>query len=346
MTVRTDPKAERPIRATGPGPDAESLRRSYLELLKLSLCDLAGDETMSVEFSRDARVYSRLLPEDHMEPRIDGRDWPYGGLTMAGLVRLDDLQGCLESVVADGVEGDVIEAGAWRGGASILMRATLDSLGATDREVWVADSFQGFPGSGDGGAADTAPDEMTLLEFLSIPVEEVRRSFARLGLAEGVRFVPGFFAETMPGLRGRRWSLIRLEGDSYEATRDCLNALYPGVSRGGYVVVDDYGAIEVCRAAVEDFRLEHDISEPLEQVDWTCVRWRRESEPAEAAPPPAAPEPSGELQPAAEQGAEHRIPSIYELQARNELAELQRRLERPGGIRRYARAARRRLLRR
>ena len=64
-----------------------------------------------------------------------GADWPFSGLTMVGLKRLDDLQACVESVVADGVEGDVIEAGAWRGGASILARATLDSLGADDRLV-------------------------------------------------------------------------------------------------------------------------------------------------------------------------------------------------------------------
>ncbi len=65
-----------------------------------------------------------------------GGDWPFSGLTMVGLERLDDLQACVESVVADGVEGDVIEAGTWRGGASILARATLDSLGADERTVW------------------------------------------------------------------------------------------------------------------------------------------------------------------------------------------------------------------
>jgi hypothetical protein len=326
MTLRTDPEQERAISAAGPGTDAESLRRAYLELLKLSLCDLAGAETLSVEFLIGGRVYSRRLPHEHLAPRVDGRDWPFGGLTMAGLKRLDDLQGCVEALVADGIEGDLIEAGAWRGGSSILMRATLDTLGARDREVWVADSFQGFPGAGDGPVVDPEAEEMSMLEFLSIPVEEVKASFERLGLGDGVRFVPGFFAQTMPGLRGRRWSLVRLDGDSYEATRDCLEALYPGLARGGYLVVDDYGAIEVCRKAVEDYRLEHGIAEPLEQVDWTCVRWRRESEPEESPAPRSDSGAVEEIPPAAAAGTNKRLPDIHELQLENEIAELRSRL--------------------
>ena len=118
---------------------------------------------------------------------------------MAGLRRLDDLQACVEAIVRDGVEGDLIEAGTWRGGASILMRATLDALGADDRTVWVADSFQGFPAADAGDArADRLPRR---------PIEEVRANFARLGYEQGVRFVAGFFEDTLPGLAGGagRW---------------------------------------------------------------------------------------------------------------------------------------------
>jgi O-methyltransferase len=325
MTLRADPKEEREILAVGAGPDPEQLRTAYLELLKLALTDLAGAETLSVEFLIGGRVYSRRMPREHLEPRVDGRDWPFGGLTMGGLKRLDDLQGCVETLVAERITGDLIEAGTWRGGSSILMRATLDTLGADDRDVWVADSFQGFPGAGEGPVVDPAAEEMSMLEFLSIPVEEVKASFERLGLGDGVRFVPGFFAQTMPKLRGRSWSLVRLDGDSYEATRDCLDALYPGLAKGGYLVVDDYGAIEVCRRAVDDYRREHGITEPLEQVDWTCVRWRREGEP-EAGPTASAD--SGEAEeipPAAAAGTEKRIPDIHELQLENEIAELRRR---------------------
>lgn len=319
-----DLNTQRKVRAKGPGPEAEATRTAYLDLLKLTLCDLAGAETMSVEFLKDSRVYSRELSREHPEPRIEGRDWPWSGLTMAGMKRLDDLQQCVESVVSDGIEGDLIEAGTWRGGAAILMRATLDSLGETERLVWVADSFQGFPGTEDGGVdADLGPGEMTMLEFLSISVDEVKANFERFGLAEGVRFVPGFFEQTMPDLTGGRWSLARLDGDSYEATRDCLVALYPGLSKGGYLIVDDYGAIDGCRRAVDEYRAEHGIDEALEQIDWTCVRWRRESEggPAGSKGARKAAD-AGQVLPAARRRPGSRIPSIREIQLRKELAEL------------------------
>jgi O-methyltransferase len=264
-------QAARAVRAAGPGGDAESLRRAYLELLKLALCDLTGSGTSTVGRRPDGRLSRRELRGEDRRLRAAGMDWPLHGLTMIGLNRLDDLQACVEAVVRDGVAGDLIEAGAWRGGASILMRATLDSLGASDRTVHVADSFQGFPSADEQG-------ELNQSEFLAVPVDEVRDAFARFGLDSGVSFVPGFFETTMPALEGRRWSLLRLDGDTYEATWVTLASLYPGLARGGYVIVDDYGAMPECGRAVDAFRRHHGIAEPLEQVDWTCVRWRREDD--------------------------------------------------------------------
>jgi hypothetical protein len=95
--------------------------------------------------------------------------------------------------------------------------------------------------------------------------------------------VEGFFDETLPGLRDHRWSIVRLDGDTYEATWVALESLYPGISAGGYLIVDDYGVIDECRRAVDDYRREHGITEPIERIDVTGVRWRRESEPAPVA---------------------------------------------------------------
>ncbi|WP_232682129.1 TylF/MycF family methyltransferase, partial [Nocardioides sp. R-C-SC26] len=79
------------------------------------------------------------------ERREVGRDWPAGAETMVGLKRLANVRQVLESVIADGVPGDFIEAGAWRGGTCIYARAILAAHGAPDRTVWVADSFEGLP---------------------------------------------------------------------------------------------------------------------------------------------------------------------------------------------------------
>jgi O-methyltransferase len=329
---------DRKIRARRPRPGAERLRAAYLDLLKLCLCDLAGARTVSVTRTGDTRrpdtqVHTRELSDEELPLRAKGADWPYSGLTMVGLKRLDDLQACVESVVRDGVEGDVIEAGAWRGGASILARATLDSLGDDERTVWVADSFQGLPAPDPDVAPEDHELDLSRVDFLAVPAEEVREYFARFGCEHGVEMVEGFFDETLPGLRDHRWSIVRLDGDSYEATWLALESLYPGLSAGGYLIVDDYGLIDACQRAVDDYRREHEIREPIERIDWNGARWRRESEPG----PIATDGPKerdrrtrggrGSARASADAARAH-IPTLRELALRREVRELRKRLER------------------
>jgi O-methyltransferase len=269
-----------------PATDAEGLRLAYLDLLKLALCDLVAPETETVEMTEAGQV-RRVLAGEELERRIAGREWPLQGLSMIGYPRLADLQRCVETIVAEGIEGDLIEAGVWRGGASILARATLDSLGESQRTIWLADSFQGLPPPDAEGFPEDREMDLHTIDFLSVSRADVEANFARLGLDHGVEFVEGFFSETLPTLRGRRWSLIRLDADMYESTWQTLEALYPGLAQGGYVIFDDYGDIEEGRRAMDDFRRERGIATPLEWVDHTCVRWRRE-------------EPSEQLEPAPE----------------------------------------------
>ena len=192
-----------------------------------ALCDLAGTSTVSVGAMADGTVDVARAARRRLRLRAAGMDWPLQGLTMVGLGRLDDLQACVESVVSDGIEGDLIEAGAWRGGASILMRATLDAVG-DERTVWVADSFAGFP---EADAPDDGSLDLREFDFLAAPLEDVRASFARLGYEDGVRFVPGFFEQTLPPLAERRWAIVRLDADTYEATRLALRCLLPRPQR-------------------------------------------------------------------------------------------------------------------
>jgi Macrocin-O-methyltransferase (TylF) len=323
--ARASLEAARLPHARGPEPGIAELRAAYLDLLKLSLCDLAGSGTTSVGRTPDGQVMARELEGDQLKLRSAGMDWPLHGLTMVGLARLDDLQACVESVVENGVEGDLIEAGAWRGGASILMRATLDSLGE-ERAVWVADSFQGFPAVEPEHRRD---DELDVFDFLAVAEEEVRGHFARFGTERGVRFVPGFFEDTMRDLARERWSVVRLDGDSYDATWLTLQSLYPGLSVGGHLIVDDYGALDECRQAVEEFREGNGIDEPLEQIDWTCVRWRKEADrPLRTElPAPRGGQANGSApsRPVARPEGS-RVPTIDELELRRQISELEQRI--------------------
>ena len=81
-------------------------------------------------------------------------------------------------------------------------------------------------------------------------------------LDERVRFLPGWFKDTLPTIRDRTWSVVRLDGDFYESTMDGLTNLYPKLSVGGFLIIDDY-SIPACRQAVEDYRTEHGIDEPI-----------------------------------------------------------------------------------
>jgi len=310
------------------------MRRAYLDVVKLCLCDLAGARTLSVSRTGDTRrpdvpVFCRELEAAELPLRVMGSDWPFSGLTMVGLERLDDLQACVESVVADGVEGDVIEAGTWRGGAAILARATLDSLGAEERTVVLADSFRGLPAPDPGAYPEDHELDLSRVDFLAVAVDEVRSHFARFGLDHGIEFVEGFFNETLPGLRGRRWSVVRLDGDTYEATWVGLESLYPGLSAGGYLIIDDYTLIKECRAAVEDFRGQHGITEPIEEADWNAVRWRRQDEPDPGAATGATASRAVATPSTARTGANSArvpIPTQRELELERELSVLRERL--------------------
>jgi O-methyltransferase len=341
--ARADLDSARLPAATGPRSSVQELRTAYLDLLKLCLTDLAGTSTTSVGALPDGRVMARELHGDGRRLRSAGMDWPLHGLTMVGLGRLDDLQACIETVVYDGVDGDVIEAGAWRGGASILMRATLDTL-ADGRTVYVADSFEGFAGE----QSDADAVALSSFDFLAAPLDEVRESFRRLGCETGVEFVPGYFDQTLRTLRGHSWAIVRLDADTYEATREALACLYPGLATGGYLIVDDYGSFEGCRRAVDEFRAEHGITEPIERVDFTCSRWRRTSgAPIDPAPPRAS-APSGSR---ARPPRDVHVPTARELELENELAELRARLHAAeaalgGGLRARVRAALHRAVRR
>ena len=205
----------------------------------------------------------------------DGRRWPGQAHTMIGLRRLEQLQECISDVIERQIPGDLIETGVWRGGAAIFMRAVLKAHGVGDRRVFVADSFAGLPPPNSGYQQDRG-DVHHRVSFLAVSQQEVEDNFRKYGLLdEQVVFLKGWFKDTLPNAPSDCFSVIRLDGDMYESTTDGLAHLYPKLSPGGYCVIDDYGALDSCRAAVEDYRKEHRIETPIHEIDWTGVYWRK-----------------------------------------------------------------------
>lgn len=207
--------------------------------------------------------------------RAWGGDWPKHAETMIGHVRLDNIEECARTVFADKVPGDFLEAGVWRGGACIFMRALLE-LESSYRVVWVADSFAGLPPPDQHRYPIDAGDGHYTVAELRVSIDEVRKNFERYGLLDDrVRFIKGWFKDTLPG-PVRQLAILRLDGDMYESTIQTLDALYDRVSPGGFTIVDDY-SLKGARTATDDFRARRGIQEPLVAIDWTGVFWRKQA---------------------------------------------------------------------
>ncbi|MFN0111991.1 MAG: TylF/MycF family methyltransferase [Blastocatellia bacterium] len=220
----------------------------------------------------------RLMREVLFDParREIGYDHPSLGHTMIGLKRMENLQFCVESALANNVPGDLMETGVWRGGSTIFMRAILKAWQITNRKVWVADSFQGLPPPDEENYPADKGDTLYQYPHLAVSMEQVKQNFDRYGLLDDqVGFIQGWFKDSLPTAPVNQLAVLRLDGDMYESTMDALKNLYPKLSPGGYLIVDDYGYLESCRQAVHDYRNAHNITDPIHQVDWTGVYWQR-----------------------------------------------------------------------
>jgi len=284
--------------------EAVDFKARYIDLLKSSLCGSLYDESawrriegplkqqaegkplkqlkrgiakaILKAAARRRVLLLRAIPYDD-NLRQKGLDWPLFGYTMTGRHRLDMLQQCLESVIADKVAGDVVETGVWRGGSMILARALLDVHGETGRTVWCCDSFEGMPVPTIEGQSFSGTEDFSDVDYLAVSVEQVKANFQRFGVfGDGVKFLKGWFSDTLPSAPIGPIALLRLDGDLYESTRDALLPLYPKVSRGGYVIVDDYNSWEGCKTAVDEYRAQHGITAPIVKIDTHSVYWRVE----------------------------------------------------------------------
>ncbi|MEO1563877.1 MAG: TylF/MycF/NovP-related O-methyltransferase [Pseudomonadota bacterium] len=254
------------INQQGPLPKAERILDLYVDVMIRSLTN---------SLYQDPSMIGRGEAFD-LENRVNGRDWPKQGFSMAGHKRLRSLADQVIETVQNGVPGDFIETGVWRGGACALVRGLYKALDVSDRRVFVADSFQGLPPPDPDSFPQDKNLDLSIYPELAIPLKEVKKTFEAYGLLDDqVQFVEGWFKDTLHKVDSQCFSIIRLDGDLYESTIQALDALYPKLSAGGYLIVDDYGAIPACRKAVKDYRTTHGITSDIHEIDWTGVYWQR-----------------------------------------------------------------------
>ena len=275
------------------------LRRRYLDLLARALTNLiypehelriayleqhppSGDDVNEQRLLRDIRYSDAEMFRDLVEAKREGLVWrrrvTRDSHTMVGLRRLENLERCAARVFADGVPGDFLEAGACQGGASIFLRALQMAYGESHRTTWVADSFEGLPPPSHPVDVERFPGDFSEARepWLAASLRSVQDNFRTYDLlSDGVRFVPGWFAESLPAAPVGHLAILRLDADLYSSTYDVLSTMYDRVSVGGYVVIDDYWAFQACRMAVHDFLAERGIEPRLRRIDWAAVFWRK-----------------------------------------------------------------------
>ena len=244
----------------------------YLDLLKRTL-------TNTVYTTEPSEESEALFVKGFIDHYIQGT-----AISMLPLARLDNLQFCIDDVLTNHVPGDLIETGVWRGGATIFMRAMLKAYGVADRTVWVADFFEGLPEpDGEKFPIEAEAHNGSLMtkvyDHFAVDLEAVKSNFRAYGMLDDqVRFLKGWFKDTLPTAPVSTLAIMRLDGDYYESTTDALTSLYDKLSVGGYAIIDDYAedAWTHCRRAVDDFRRQRNIKEPLIQVNSKCFYWKRD----------------------------------------------------------------------
>ena len=211
------------------------------------------------------------------ELRAIGYDWPALAHTMVGLQRLRNVRELAQRALDEAVPGDFIEAGVWRGGCCIMMRGVLAANGIQDRKVYAADTFAGLPPPNPQAYPADRDFDLSVYPELAVSVDAVKDNFARYGLLDDqVIFVEGLFADTLRNLSDCTFALVRLDGDYYESTYVSLEELYPKLSSGGFIIVDDFNYLRPTREAVNDYRSRMGITAQMHQVDWNASWWRKE----------------------------------------------------------------------
>jgi hypothetical protein len=192
--------------------------------------------------------------------------------TMTSLERMYALWQAARHVARARIEGDFVECGVWKGGSSMLAAMALKAAGDSARSLWLYDTFSGMsePTAADVDFAGRAAGAEWKEGWCQAPLDAVKSALASTGYpTDRLRFVAGKVEETIPRQAPSKIALLRLDTDWYESTRHELEHLWPRLSLGGVLIVDDYGHWQGARRAVDEFFAARDDAPLLARVDYT-----------------------------------------------------------------------------
>jgi O-methyltransferase len=164
---------------------------------------------------------------------------------------LDNLEICEPLKFRNGC---LVECGVWRGG----MIASITEVMGINRNVYLFDSFEGLPQAtiDDGETAIAHQKNTTGPDYFDNCKAEIEFSQKAMKIsgAKNPHFIKGYFENTLPEFSfPEEIIILRLDGDWYDSTMQCLDNLYDKVASGGLIIIDDYYYWDGCTRAIHDF---------------------------------------------------------------------------------------------
>lgn len=183
---------------------------------------------------------------------------------MTSVERMYALDQAIRYIERAEISGDIVECGVWRGGSSLLAALTLAAAGSFERMLHLFDTFEGMPppneqdvraATGESAANILARHERQAAVdnvWAYATLHDVKQTM-RLASYPNITYEAGPVEETLPAATPREIAILRLDTDWYGSTRHELLHLYPHLSDGGVLIVDDYGYWKGARTAVDEY---------------------------------------------------------------------------------------------
>jgi hypothetical protein len=225
----------------------------------------------------------KIVKDDYQEKYAEFLDIyeackPY---TMTSTDRMFSLYKAVEYIIKNGIEGDFVECGVWKGGSSMLIAKTLLKFGVSNRHIWMYDTYEGMsePTDKDKDPAGTSAEELlkksSKQDAASIwcysGIDEVKGHLQSTGYPiELIHFIKGKVEDSIPVVMPENpIALLRLDTDWYESTKHEMDHLYPHLVQKGILIIDDYGHWQGARKAIDEYLSEHKIAMLLNTIDYT-----------------------------------------------------------------------------
>ncbi|AGB02447.1 TylF/MycF/NovP-related O-methyltransferase [Methanoregula formicica] len=207
--------------------------------------------------------------------------------TLTNTDRIYPLIQSVKYIIENEIEGDIVECGVWKGGSMMTVALTLNNLNQFSRNLYLYDTFEGMPKPTESDVdyigepaietfqkvkkSDTASD------WVNCSLEEVKKNLELTGYPkEKIFYIKGLVEDTIPKVISDKIAILRLDTDFYSSTKHELNMLYPKLSKGGILIIDDYGYWAGSRKAVDEYFKENSIKTYLQRLDYSarlCIKY-------------------------------------------------------------------------